>query len=345
MPTQKLITVMAGCYNEEDNVDELYERVRRVFEALPQYRWEMILIDNASTDTTADHLRALAAADERVKVIFNARNFGHIRSPYHAMLQARGDAVICIVSDLQDPPEIIPQFLAKWEEGFKAVVGVKESSEESPFFFFARRCYYKLVHRLADVEIIQNATGSGLYDQQFVKLCRKLKDPYPYFRGLISEFGLPTARVPYRQPVRKRGLTKNNFYSLYDIAMLGLTNHSKVPLRLATMLGFALAFLSLAVSVVYLIYKLLFWQNFAVGVAPVVIGLFLFCSVQLFFIGVLGEYIGAIHTQVLRRPHVIEKERLNFPKGEKKRKEREGAEKYIIAAPLEREIASTTEMS
>ncbi len=319
----KLISVVAGCYNEQDNVDELYERVRRVFEALPQYRWEMILIDNASTDHTAERLRALAAADERVKVILNARNFGHIRSPYHAMLQARGDAVITIVSDLQDPPELIPQFLAKWEEGFKAVVGVKAASEESPVFFFVRRCYYKLVHRLADVEIIQNCTGFGLYDQEFVRLCRRLDDPYPYFRGLVSEFGLATARIPYQQPVRKRGLTKNNFYTLYDIAMLGLTNHSKVPLRLATMLGFALAFLSLLVSAGYLVYKLLFWQNFAVGVAPVVIGLFLFCSVQLFFIGVLGEYIGAIHTQVLRRPLVVEKERLNFPaKMPRKRKAR-----------------------
>ena len=169
VPMRKLISVVAGCYNEEDNVDELYARVRRVFESMPQYDWEMILIDNASKDRTPERLRALAAADERVKVIFNARNFGHIRSPYHAFLEARGDAVIGIVSDLQDPPEIFPQFLAKWEEGFKAVVGVKESSEESPIFFFARRCYYKLVHRLADVEIIQNATGSGLYDQQFIK--------------------------------------------------------------------------------------------------------------------------------------------------------------------------------
>ena len=309
---KKLISVVAGCYNEEENVGELVERVRAVFAPLLQYRWEIILIDNASTDGTADRLRLLAAADDRVKVILNARNFGHIRSPYHALMQARGDAVIAMASDLQDPPEMIPRFLASWEEGNKAVVGVKESSEESALFFFVRRCYYKLVHRLADVQIIQNFTGFGLYDQQIIRLCRKLDDPYPYFRGLISEFGLPTARIPYRQPVRKRGLTKNNFYALYDIAMLGLTNHSKVPLRLATMLGFAMAFTSLLVSMGYLTYKLLFWQNFAVGVAPVVIGLFLFCSVQLFFIGVLGEYIGAIHTQVLRRPHVVEKERLNF---------------------------------
>jgi glycosyltransferase involved in cell wall biosynthesis len=309
---KKLISVVAGCFNEEGNVDELVQRVRAVFDGLPQYRWEIILIDNASTDRTAERLRALAAADERVKVILNARNFGHIRSPYHALTLARGDAVISIVSDLQDPPEMIPQFLAKWEEGFQAVVGVKESSEESAVLFMVRRCYYKLVHRLAEVEIIQNCTGFGLYDQRIISLCRDLDDPYPYFRGLISEFGLPTARISYRQPSRKRGLTKNNFYTLYDLAMLGLTNHSKVPLRLATMLGFALAFGSLSVAGVYFVFKLVFWYNFPMGMAPVVIGLFLFCSVQLFFIGVLGEYIGAIHTQVLKRPLVVELERLNF---------------------------------
>jgi glycosyltransferase involved in cell wall biosynthesis len=326
---KKLISVVAGCFNEEGNVDELVQRVRAVFNGLPQYRWEMIFIDNASTDGTAARLRALAAADDRVKVIFNARNFGHIRSPYHALTLARGDAVISLVSDLQDPPEMIPQFLAKWEEGFQAVVGVKESSEESPLFFFVRKCYYQLVHRLADVEIIQNCTGFGLYDQRIIKLCRELDDPYPYFRGLISEFGLPTARINYRQPVRTRGLTKNNFYTLYDIAMLGLTNHSKVPLRLATMLGFGLAFCSLLVACVYLGFKLMFWYNFPMGMAPVVIGLFLFCSVQLFFIGVLGEYIGAIHTQVLKRPLVVELERLNFGAAEP----RDRAEKHVAALP------------
>jgi glycosyltransferase involved in cell wall biosynthesis len=309
---KKLISVVAGCFNEEGNIDELYQRVRAVFEQLPQYHWEMIFIDNASTDGTRGRLRTLAAADPQVKVIFNARNFGHVRSPYYALTQARGDAVISLASDLQDPPEMIPQFLAKWEEGYQAVVGAKDSSAEAPLFFFVRRCYYRLVHRLADVEIIQNCTGFGLYDQRIIELCRGLDDPYPYFRGLISEFGLPTARISYRQPVRTRGLTKNNFYTLYDIAMLGLTNHSKVPLRLATMLGFALAFCSLLVAVFYLVFKLVFWYNFPIGIAPVVIGLFLFCSIQLFFIGVLGEYIGAIHTQVLKRPLVVEAERLNF---------------------------------
>ena len=313
---KKLISVISGCFNEEENVDELVARVRAAFAQVPQYRWEIILIDNASTDRTADRLRALAADDPRVKVIFNARNFGHVRSPYHALLQARGDAVIGMASDLQDPPELIPQFLAKWEEGDKMVLGVKESSEESSLFFFLRRCYYKTVQRLADVPLVQNATGFGLYDQQFVEICRGLDDPYPYFRGLISEFGLRTGRIVYHQPARKRGFTKNNFYTLYDIAMLGFTNHSKVPLRLATMLGFVMAFMSLLVSMGYLAYKLLFWQNFALGMAPVVIGLFLFSSVQLFFIGVLGEYIGAIHTQVLKRPLVVENERLNFVRPE-----------------------------
>ncbi|MBE7157633.1 MAG: glycosyltransferase family 2 protein [Rhodospirillales bacterium] len=313
---KKLISIVAGCYNEEGNVDELVHRVRAVFEDLPQYRWEIILIDNASKDGTAERLRALAAEDSRVKVIFNARNFGHIRSPYHALTLAQGDAVISLVSDLQDPPEMIPQFLAKWEEGYQAVVGVKESSEESPLFFFVRKCYYKLVHRLADVEIIQNCTGFGLYDQRVMALCRELDDPYPYFRGMISEFGLPTARIPYRQPVRTRGLTKNNFYTLYDIAMLGFTNHSRVPLRLATMTGFLFSFLSLLVAGFYLVCKLVFWYNFPMGMAPALIGLFLFCSVQLFFIGVLGEYVGAIYTQVLKRPHVVELERLNFDAAE-----------------------------
>jgi glycosyltransferase involved in cell wall biosynthesis len=326
---KKLISVVAGCFNEVGNVDELCQRVRAVFEGLPQYRWEMILIDNASTDGTPERLRALAAADERIKVIFNARNFGHIRSPYHALTLARGDAVISLVSDLQDPPELIPQFLAKWEEGYQAVVGVKESSEESAIFFFVRKCYYKLVHRLAEVEIIQNCTGFGLYDQRIISLCRELDDPYPYFRGLVSEFGLPTARISYRQPVRTRGLTKNNFYTLYDIAMLGLTNHSKVPLRLATMLGFGLAFCSLLVAGVYLVFKLMFWYNFPMGMAPVVIGLFLFCSVQLFFIGVLGEYIGAIHTQVLKRPLVVELERLNFEAAHP----RKAVEKQLVPLP------------
>lgn len=312
MDPVKTITVVSACLNEAENVETFVTRVRTVFEQLPHYTYEFIIIDNSSTDGTQDILRRLAAQDRRIKVILNARNFGHIRSPCHALQQARGDAVLLLASDLQDPPEMIPQFLAKWEEGYKAVVGVKNQSEETPVFFFVRRCYYRLVNGLADFGIIQNFTGFGLYDQAIIEYFRRLEDPYPYFRGVISEIGLPTIQIPFVQPRRRRGFTKNNFYTLYDMAMLGITNHSKVPLRLATFMGFLLSFFSLLAAVGYLIYKLLFWDRFSIGIAPLVIGLFLFSSVQLFFIGILGEYIGAIHTQVLKRPLVVEKERMNF---------------------------------
>lgn len=308
----KTISVVAGCYNEAENIEEFVTRLHAVFANLPQYELEIIVIDNDSDDGSQDILRKMAASDRRLKVIINARNFGHIRSPYHGMMQASGDAVIGMASDLQDPPELIPDFLAKWEQGFKAVVAVKPESEESRVVFFLRKTYYQFVHRLAEFDIIRNFTGFGLFDRAIINYCRNLEDPYPYFRGLISEIGLPTAQIPFVQPRRKRGITKNNFYSLYDMAMLGITNHSKLPLRLATMMGFALSFVSLLLGIGYLIYKLLFWNRFTVGMAPVAIGLFLFSSVQLFFIGILGEYIGAIHTQVLKRPLVVEKERINF---------------------------------
>jgi len=308
----KKISIVSGCYNEVENVEELLRRVHCAMAAVPQYDWDILFIDNASTDGTPDLLRKMAAADPKVKVILNVRNFGHIRSPFHALLQADGDAIMSLVSDLQDPPEMIPDFVRKWEEGSKVVVGVKEQSEESAAFFFVRRCYYRMVRRLADTELIENFTGFGLYDRAVMDYCRKLSDPYPYFRGLISEIGYAPARIPYKQPLRKRGFTKNNLYTLYDMAMLGFTSHSKVPLRLATMVGFGASALSLLLGIAYLIYKLLFWNQFSVGIAPLVIGMFFFGSVQLFFIGILGEYIGAIHTQVLNRPRVVEKERINF---------------------------------
>ena len=309
---EKLISVVSGCYNEEENVRECYERVKKVFQEIGRYRYEHIFIDNASQDGTVAILRQIAAQDKNVKVIVNARNFGHIRSGYHAMLHAHGDAVISLVSDLQDPPELIKEFIKKWEEGFLVVIAVKADSAESPLFFVIRKAYYELVSRLAETELNKNATGFGLYDRRFVDILMEIGDPYPYFRGLVSEIGFPLVKIPYHQPVRKRGITSNNFYRLYDMAMLGITNHSKVPLRLATMLGFAVSFLSLFVAVGYLIFKLLYWDKFSLGLAPLEIGLFFFGSVQLFFIGILGEYIGAIHTQVQKRPHVVELERINF---------------------------------
>lgn len=308
----KLISVVSGCYNEEGNVRECYEQVKKVFQEIGRYRYEHIFIDNASKDGTVAILREIAAQDKNVKVIVNARNFGHIRSPHHAMLQARGDAIVSVVSDLQDPPELIKEFIAKWEEGFLVVIAVKQDSDESFIFFTLRRFYYELVTRLAEIDLNKNATGFGLYDRRFIDILREMADPYPYFRGLVSEVGFPTAKIPYHQPVRKRGITSNNFYRLYDMAMLGITNHSKVPLRLATMLGFSVSFLSLVVAAFYLFFKLIFWHEFSLGLAPLVVGLFFFGSVQLFFIGILGEYIGAIHTQVLKRPYVVELERINF---------------------------------
>ena len=306
------ISIVSGCYNEEDNIDELCSRTSAALKKSGVENYELILIDNNSTDNTRAVIKSLAAKDVRIKAIFNARNFGHIRSGYHALLQSSGNAVICMASDLQDPPEMIPQLIEEWKKGAKAVVCVKESSEESPFFFASRRAYYALIGKLSETQLIQTFTGFGLYDHAIVDYCRKVADPYPYFRGQISEIGLPIKEIPYRQPLRKRGITKNNFFTLYDLAMLGITSHSKVPLRLAAMLGFIMALLSLLVALVYFVYKLIFWYSLPVGTAPLVIGLFFFASVQLFFIGILGEYIGAIHTQVLKRPLVVEKERINF---------------------------------
>lgn len=308
----KLISIVTPCYNEEDNVNEVYEKVKQVFERLSDYQYEHIFIDNASTDRTVELLKSLARKDDNVKIIVNARNFGHIRSPYHAMLDARGDAVISIVADLQDPPDMIADFIAKWEEGYKIVVGVKKESQESRLMFAIRKLYYNLIGKLSEIELIKNFTGFGLYDKKVIEILREIDDPYPYFRGLISYIGFDICRIEYTQPSRNRGITKNNFYSLYDMAMLGITNHSKVPLRIATMTGFALGTLSLVVALVYLILKLIFWNQFQAGSAPIVIGLFFFSSVQLFFIGIVGEYVGSIQTQVMKRPLVIEKERINF---------------------------------
>ncbi len=309
----KLLSVVTGCYNEEENVRELYERVKRVFtEELPEYNFEMIVIDNSSKDNTVAVLREICGEDKRVKVIVNNRNFGHIRSGYHAIFQATGDAIIAMASDLQDPPEMIPQFVRKWEEGYRIALAQKTESHESPIFFLVRKIYYSIIGRLSEIPLVKNATGFGIYDRCVIEDIRRINDPYPYFRGLICDLGYEQALIPFVQPARKRGFTKNNFYTLYDLAMLGITNHSKVPLRLATFSGFCISALSFLVGLVYLVYKLLFWSQFQAGTAPLVIGLFFLGAVQLFFIGIIGEYVGTIHTQVLNRPPVIEKERINF---------------------------------
>jgi glycosyltransferase involved in cell wall biosynthesis len=310
----KKLTVVIPTYNEEGNVEEIYSRTREVLSTLPGYKHEHLFIDNASTDGTVRVLKEIAKHDRTVKIIVNLRNFGHIRSPYHGILQASGDAVVVLAADLQDPPELIKTFVEKWEEGYKVVIGVKNNSRESPLMFAIRKLYYSIVKKISETEQIKNFTGFGLYDRDFIQVLRTLNEPYPYFRGLITEIGFKRAEVPYVQPKRKKGKTKNNFYTLWDLAMLGFVNSSKVPLRLASFIGFAGSAISIAIAIGYFVYKIVNWEKFSLGIAPLVIGLFFFGAVQLFFIGIIGEYIGAVFTQVKGRPHVIEKERVNFTK-------------------------------
>lgn len=308
----KLISIVTPCYNEAENVAELHARLKSVRDGLPQYRFEHIFIDNASTDDTVERIKNLISIDPAVRLIVNARNFGHIRSPYYAVLQATGDAVVCMASDLQDPPELLPEMIRNWEKGFRVVAGVKSVSRESRAMWLVRSMYYRVARKMADVPLLEHFTGFGIYDRSVIDILRGMDDPYPYFRGLIAEMGFEIARVPYDQPGRKRGITKNNFYTLYDLAMLGIVNHSKIPIRLATMAGFALSLISFLISLTYLILKLVLWDRFQLGTAPLLIGMFFFGSVQIFFIGLIGEYVASIHTQVKGRPLVVERERVNF---------------------------------
>lgn len=309
---KKLISIVTPCFNEEENVAEVCRQVKEVFAGLPQYNYEHIFIDNASKDETVDILKNIAKEDKRVKIIVNARNFGQFRSPYYAYFQTSGDAIISIVADLQDPPELIRKFLERWEAGYEVVVGIKNNAEEKGLIKWTRKLYYALFQLVSEGDQITNFTGFCLFDRNFLDILKMLDEPYPYFRGLISEFGGSCAKVEYFQPLRKKGETKNNFFTLYDIAMLGFVNHSKVPLRLASFIGFGMSAISFIVGLIYFVLKLLFWQHFEWGLAPLVVGIFFLGAVQLFFIGILGEYIGAIYTQVKHKPLVIEKERINF---------------------------------
>jgi polyisoprenyl-phosphate glycosyltransferase len=310
---KKVISVSASCRNEEGNLQEWYDRTIKTLEKFPQYDYEFVVTDNYSTDNSRTILRRLAAQDRKFKVIFNSNDFGPVRSPCHALLESTGDAVIMIPTDLQEAPELIADMIEKWEQGYQVVAGVKSGSKELPLMYLIRKLYYRLLDRASDSHaIIHNFTGFGLYDRKFTDAMRKLKDPYPFFRGLVTEIGFKRTEIKYVQEKRKHGVSKHKLPVLFDIAMLGFINQSRLPLRLATISGFCLGSISLLISLGYLIYKLLYWQTFTLGLAPLVIGLFFFSAMQLIFIGIVGEYIGVILTKVKNYPLVIEEERLNF---------------------------------
>lgn len=310
--SKKLISIVTPTFNEIDNIDELLRRVRLAINGLNKYDFEILVIDNCSVDGTQERLRELAQKDPRIKVILNARNFGHIRSPYYGILQSQGEATIYLASDLQDPPEMIPDLLSGWEAGFKLVMAIKPVSKSSPVMHYLRKSYYRFIDKISDVDIIKDSTGFGLYDKVVLDDLKGIADPYPFLRGLICELGYEVKEIPFVQQRRLGGITKNNFYTLFDIAMLGIVSHSKVPIRIASFAGIILGALSVIIAFIFLILKLVFWDSFPIGSAPIVIGLFFLFGVQLFFIGILGEYIASIHGYVQNRPIVVEKERINF---------------------------------
>lgn len=308
----KKISFLIPTFNEEGNVEILSKEIIRNIEILNNYDFEIVFIDNCSSDETRNKITNLCLENKKIKAIFNARNFGQIRSPFYGLTQCSGDAVILICADFQDPPELILDFIKEWENGYKIVIGKKVESQENPIMYFFRTIYYKTIKKIAEVEQIEHFTGFGLYDKKFIEILRKLDDPMPYLRGIVAELGFKRKEIPYKQNKRKSGKTKNNFYSLYDFGMIGITSYSKVVMRLATIFGFFSSGISLLIAVVYLILKLMYWDLFSAGTAPILIGVFFLGSIQLFFIGLLGEYILNINTRVMKRPLVIEEERINF---------------------------------
>jgi glycosyltransferase involved in cell wall biosynthesis len=308
----KTISIIIPCYNEEVNVEEVYTQIKQIFKKLPEYNYEYIFIDNSSTDNTLPILRNLAQLDKKVKIIVNSRNFGSLKSPYYGFLQGMGDAVVVLCADLQDPPELIVDFVKKWEEGYKIVFGVREKNEEFFLMELIRKVFYRFIKKVANIELIENFSGHGLFDRQIMDIFREINDPYPYIRGLMCEVGFEKAIVKYTRRARKKGVSGHSLYMLYDYAMTGITNYSKIPIRIATFLGFLSSVFCLIAAFIYIICKIIFWTSFSFDLMAVIIGLFLFLSVQLFFTGLLGEYILTIYPHIIKRPLVIEKERINF---------------------------------
>ena len=312
MSEKRKVSIMVPCYNEEENVVPISEAIVAQMEALPQYDYELLFIDNCSTDNTRPLLRQICAKNRKIKAIFNVKNFGQFNSPFYGLCQTTGDCAISICADFQDPVELIPTFLKYWEEGYQIVHGVKTSSRESPLMYRLRSAYYKLIRKFSSVEQIEHFTGFGLYDRSFIEVLRNLKDPTPFIRGIVAELGGKRKEVPYEQPQRRAGKTHNNWYTLYDAAMLSFTSYTKIGLRMATFLGAGIAFISFLIALVYLILKLFNWNDFVAGTAPIVIGMFFLGAVQLIFLGIIGEYILSMNQRIMNRPLVVEQERINF---------------------------------
>lgn len=311
----KKISIMIPCYNEEENVIPMSEAIVDLFNTeLTSYDYELLFIDNCSTDKTREYLRMICEKNKHIKAIFNARNFGQFNSPYYGLLQTTGDCVVSMCCDFQDPIELIPKYIKEWENGYKIVIGIKTSSKESKIMYKLRSLYYKIIKKYSDVEQIEHFTGSGLYDKSFIDVLRDLKDPTPFMRGLVAELGFARKEIPYEQPQRRAGKTHNNWYTLYDAAMLSFTSYTKIGLRLATFMGILAGTGSFLVAIIYLILKLTHWNSFTAGMAPVVIGMFFLGGIQLFFLGFIGEYILSINKRVMNRPLVVEEERINFEK-------------------------------
>lgn len=309
---KRKVSIVVPCYNEEQNVVPISEAIVAQMEALPQYDYEIVFIDNCSTDNTRRLLREICAKNRRIKAIFNVKNFGQFNSPVYGMCQTTGDCTIPICADFQDPVEMIPTFLKYWEEGYQIVYGVKTSSKESRIMYKLRSIYYKLIKKYSSVDQIEHFTGFALYDKSFIDVLRSLKDPTPFIRGIVAELGGRRKEVPYEQPQRRAGKTHNNWYTLYDAAMLSFTSYTKIGLRMATFLGVSVAFLSLIIALVYLVMKLIHWNNFNAGTAPILIGMFFLGAVQLVFLGIIGEYILSMNQRIMNRPLVVEQERINF---------------------------------
>lgn len=313
MNSRKVISVLIPCYNEEENARPIYEAVKNeIVTKCSNYDYEILFIDNKSRDGTRKIIEQICAEDKNVKAIFNCKNFGQFNSPYYGLIHTTGDCTLMICADFQDPVEMIPKFISEWEKGYKIVIGIKTKSKENSIMYFLRNCYYKIIKKMSNIEMIEQFTGFGLYDKSFVETMRNLNDPSPFIRGIVAELGPDYKAIEYEQPKRRAGKTHNNFYSLYDAAMLSFTSYTKIGMRLATFLGFFMSLFSILIGIIYLILKLMFWNSFQAGIAPILISVFLIGGIQLGFLGLLGEYIMSMNTRVMNRPLVVEEKRINF---------------------------------